>query len=132
MRQRIHRIASIGLAIGILGLSAASIGVLSPTPGVQTKIGRHLMAGALANLALTLVLSVIAAIPLRNGQRWAFWAFLIPIIVYSIPILIVDAIYVTPANRAVTLAPGLAGLVFSLVCLALIAPTFFSGSQPER
>jgi hypothetical protein len=120
------RIGSIGLAVGILGLSAASLGILSPMPGLETKLGRHLCAGALANLALTLLISVVAAIPLRQGHRWAFWACLIPIVVYSIPILIIDAIYVTPAHRVVTLAPGVAGLAFALVCLALVAPALFS------
>jgi len=98
-------------------------------PGLDTKLGRHLCAGALANLALTLLISVIAAIPLRQGQRWAFWACLIPIVVYSIPILTIDAIYVVPSHRVMTLAPGFAGLIFSLLCLALTAPALFSRSQ---
>ncbi len=119
------RLGSIGLAVGILGLSAASFGILSPMPGLHTKIGRHLVAGALANLALTLLISVIAAIPLRRGQRWAFWACLIPIVIYSIPILLIDGVYVTPAHRVVTLAPGFAGLLFSLICLALVASAIF-------
>lgn len=120
-------VGSIGLAAGILGLSAASIGILSPNPGVETKIGRHLLAGALANLALTLVTSIIAAIPLRQGHRWAFWAALIPIVIYSIPILTIDAMYVTPANRLRTLAPGLSGTIFSLICLGLVAWALFTG-----
>jgi hypothetical protein len=129
-KERCLRVGSIGLAIGILALSAVSIGILSPTPGLQTKLGRHLCAGALANFALTLLISIVAAIPLRQGHRWAFWACLIPIVFYSIPILTIDAIYVTPAHRIVTLAPGVAGLIFSLVCLALVAPAIFSRSRP--
>lgn len=124
------RAGSIALSIGILSLSAVSVGVLVPTPGLGAKVGWHLVAGALANFAFSLVLSVVAAIPLRQGHRWAFWAFLVPIAVYAVPILTIDAIYVNPENRLVTLAPGVAGVLFSVLCLAFVAPAIFS--RPGR
>lgn len=72
------RAGSLLLVLGALGLGGASVAIVSPSPGVADKVGRHLLAGALANLSLSLLFAIIAAVPLRRGQRWAAWACVLP------------------------------------------------------
>ncbi len=118
-----RRLGSQTLALGALGLLAVSFTLLSPMPDLSTKVGRHLCAGALANASLTVLLVIIAAIPLRQGYRWAFWAYLVPLVIYGLPILLIDASHVSRANLVTTLAPQVAGDLVVIIGLVLVAPT---------
>jgi hypothetical protein len=105
-------------ALGILGASAA---LLSPRPAPWTRTGRHLWAGGLANACVALLLLAIAAVPLRRGEKWAFWAWVLPIALYGIPIAILDTLYVPRDRLLATLAPQFVGLAAAAVGLALCA-----------
>ncbi|MCI0695165.1 hypothetical protein L0337_24545 [candidate division KSB1 bacterium] len=119
------KIGAAVLAIGALSLSAASIAMLAQGPDVTTHIGRLLCAGALANFSLSLIWALIAIFPLRRGEKWAFWAFCLPILLYGIPMLILDATNVEPSSLVSTLAPQVLGLSMALVGLFLVAPGVF-------
>jgi len=107
----------------------ASFAILSPTPDLHTKVGRHLVAGALANLALAVILGIIAAVPLRHGHRWAFWAYAIPFAIYGIPVVIMDSTYVPREHLLATLVPQVVGLVLSISGLILVAPAVLGRSS---
>jgi hypothetical protein len=119
------RAGSAILTVAAAGVLFASFAILSPRPNPWASAGRHLWAGALANACVALLLIVIAAIPLRRGEKWAFWAYLIPIALYGLPIAILDTIYVSRPNLLMTLAPQLAGLAAVAVGLALCAMEIF-------
>ena len=121
MSAKALRAGSAILTLAAAGILAASFAILSPRPNPWASAGRHLWAGALANACLALLLMAIAAIPLRRGEKWAFWAYLIPIAVYGLPIAILDTIYVSRPSLLMTLAPQLAGLAAVAVGLALCA-----------
>lgn len=128
MRQR-HKIGAIILAVGALGLSAASLAMLAPGPDVTTHIGRLLCAGALANFSLSLIWFFIAIFPIRRGEKWAFWTFCLPIPLYGIPMLILDATNVESSSLLSTLAPQVLGLLITLVGLFLVAPGVFRNAM---
>jgi hypothetical protein len=115
------RAGSAILAVAAAGILFASFAILSPRPNPWASAGRHLWAGALANACVALLLIVIAAIPLRRGEKWAFWAYVIPIAVYGLPIAILDTLYVPKDHLLLTLAPQFAGLTAVAVGLALCA-----------
>ena len=121
MNGKALRAGSAILTVAAAGILFASFAILSPRPNPWASAGRHLWAGALANACVALLLIVIAAIPLRRGEKWAFWAYLIPIAVYGLPVAILDTIYVSRPNLLMTLAPQLAGLAAVAVGLALCA-----------
>jgi hypothetical protein len=101
-------------------------------PDVTTHTGRLLCAGALANLTLSLMWAAIAFFPLRRGERWAFWAYLVPIPLYGLPMLYLDATNVVRAHLFSTLAPQVAGLSFAVLGLVLVVPGVFCvGSGDE-
>ncbi|MCI0404731.1 MAG: hypothetical protein L0Z48_10835 [candidate division Zixibacteria bacterium] len=126
------KIGAIILAIGSLGLSGASAAILSNSPEVTTTIGRLMRAGALANLCLSLLWSLIALIPLRWGEKWAFWAFLIPIPLYGIPLLYLDATYAPREGLVGTLAPQVGGLLVAAVGLILVATGIFKKTSEKQ
>jgi hypothetical protein len=109
------------LAIGYTGLLGASIAILGKDADVKTSVGRHLWAGALANAALCVAEIYIVTNPLRKGERWAWWVSALPIVVYGIPILILDALNVSSDKLFLTLVPQVAGLVLSGIGLTLTA-----------
>ena len=76
---RALRAGSAILTVAAAGILGASFAILSPRPNPWSSSGRHLWAGALANASVALLLIAIAAVPLRRGEKWAFWAYLIPI-----------------------------------------------------
>jgi hypothetical protein len=77
---------------------------------------------------VALLLIAIAAIPLRRGEKWAFWVYVIPIAVYGLPIAILDTLYVPKDRLLLTLAPQFAGLAAVAVGLALCAMEIFKDS----
>jgi hypothetical protein len=98
-------------------LAAASWGILSNGADLATANGRHLLAGALANLALVAMGIVVTVTAFRQGKRWAWFANLIPLL-YGIPMIILDGYYVGFWTVAVVpLALG-----FLLLVLALMLP----------
>lgn len=109
------------IALALLGVLGASYALVSRDAPLDTAVGRHLWAGALANTALVLVGLAIVLGPLRRGEAWAFWVMLIPIAVYAIPILVIDATHVPRETWVATLAPQIAGLAVGAVGFALTA-----------
>jgi hypothetical protein len=120
-----HKLGVLVLAAGALALGSASFAILSRSPGTSTAIGRHLFAGALANASLAITLFVVAAIPLRRGEPWAFWTLCTAVLLYGVPMLIVDGLNVSPERLLVTLAPQVGGLVLFGAGLALVSRGVF-------
>jgi hypothetical protein len=132
----------VGSGRSLLGLGAAlstlaALGVLpaaffvglSPRIGLGSPVGRHIFAGALALGCLSLLLAVIAAGPLRRGEKWAFWAYAGALLVVGIPVVAVDALYVSRQSLFLTLAPQVMGLLTATAGLALCAQELFSGEK---
>lgn len=115
------------LAIGALGLSGATFAIYSFAMqfGVKNTTGRLLIAGALANQSLSFIMSLIAAFPLRRGEKWAFWAYALPFGLYGIPIMVLDATNVAKEELVSTLTPQILGLIVALLGLFLVAPSIF-------
>jgi hypothetical protein len=109
------------LSVGSLGLIAASFSIVSRDADVSTAVGRHLWAGALANASLALVLSGVAFFALRRGERWAVGAATVPLMLYGLPVLLIDATNVRSENLAATLAPQVVGVAASIVGIGLAA-----------
>lgn len=130
-RDRRLLVASRILCVAAIGLAAASSAILSPFPDLTSKTGRHLLAGALANLSLSVVMLLVAAIPFRRGERWSFVAYAIPLLLYGLPVLLTDLMNVAPERLLPTLAPQVIGLVFALVGLFVGAGSIFGpATQP--
>jgi hypothetical protein len=109
--------ALVALSYGTSGLATRAIFVNHPE--VATRDGRHLIAGAMAIVSLALIEILIALIPLRRGEKWAFWAALIPMLSLVIPVMLIDAVNVTPDHLVTTLTPFALGLVLAFAGLAL-------------
>ena len=116
------------LSLGSVGLLLASVALVSDSFDLTERIGRHLVAGSLANACLAIVLLLIAQGPLRKGERWTFWAFLIPLLLYGIPMLAIDVAFVQSDRRWVTVAPQLCGIVLLVVGLWLAYRGMFKNS----
>ncbi len=125
------RVGSAILALSAFGLLSASGPLLAGSPGVQSPIGRHLWAGALANASLAIVLAVVALGPLRRGERWAFSVYLIPLVIYGLPILALDMTNVPSDHLAYTIAPQILGIVMMLLGLAIAGTAVFGRSSPR-
>lgn len=111
------------LIIAYLGLAAASWGILSQGADLSTGNGRHLLAGALANLSLVAMGIIVAATAYRQGQRWAWFANIIPIF-YGIPMISLDSYYVGFWSSAVL--PQVLGSLILVFALVLPVDIFFS------
>ena len=123
------RLGTALLALAALGISAASIAMLSHGLDLTARGDRHLLAGALANGFLSILLVVLALVPLRRGQRWAFWAYLLPVIGYGVPMFIVDATHVAGERLLATLLPQGLGLTVAVIGLALVAYALFTAES---
>ncbi|HYM80948.1 MAG TPA: hypothetical protein VEY91_06000 [Candidatus Limnocylindria bacterium] len=124
-----HRIGVVVTALATLGLGSASFAMMAVRPDVSTHLGRLLCAGALANASLALTMFLIAVIPLRHRQRWAFWALCAPIAFYGVPMLILDGTNVRSERLVSALAPQVTGIGLLLVGLALVRPSVFGSSR---
>ncbi|TMQ58682.1 MAG: hypothetical protein E6K76_07195 [Candidatus Eisenbacteria bacterium] len=105
------------LATGYLALGLVSLALWQTAPALDTMLGRHHIAGALANLALVLLGMSIVAGPYRRGDRWAHWVQWIPLLAYGVPILCIDGYHVgwrteSTAINAALLAPFVLGLLW--------------------
>jgi hypothetical protein len=114
-------VAAIFLAIGVLGILAAPLTILSHHPDLTTRTGRHLLAGALGITALVLVEVLICVFPLRRGETWALWAAAIPLLVLGLPIFIVDVTFVPARTRFATLLPQAIGNLFAIGLILYLA-----------
>jgi len=106
------------LTVGYLGLSSVFF-IIAKDADLDTATGRHLLAGALANIAFSFAQIMIANFALRKGERWAWWSNLIPAFGYGATILIIDATHVQPAKLIATLAPQAAGIIILSVGLII-------------
>lgn len=113
------------VALGALGLLAAAAAILPRQIDPGARIGRHLVAGALAIAALAAVEFLVALIPLRRGERWAFWAAAVPVTVLGVPVVILDAVYVAPSTLFATLVPQVLGLAVQIAGLTLCGMALF-------
>lgn len=113
------------VALGALGLLAAAAAILPRHIDSGARLGRHVLAGGLAIVCLSLVEVLIALIPLRRGEVWAFWAAAAPPLVMGVPVVIVDAVYVAPSDLLATLLPQVFGLAVSTAGLALCGMSLF-------
>jgi hypothetical protein len=119
------------VAVGDLSLLAAAAAILPHTMDPGARLGRHLMAGALGIAALSVVEVLVALIPLRRGELWAFWAAAVPVAVVGVPLVIVDAVYV-PAGRILgALVPQVLGLAVMVAGLTLCGLSLFGSRPPE-
>ena len=103
-------IGSTILTAGYVGLSSVSF-IIAKDADLDTKLGRHLLAGALANFAFSFVQIMVTNFALRKGEKWAWWANLIPAFSYGLTILIIDATHVQLSKLFITLAPQIGGLI---------------------
>jgi len=106
------------MSYALAGFAAYSI--LSTQPDMNTRPGRHLFAGALAIGSLSAVEVLIAIFPLRQGERWASWAALLPLLSLVLPVMLIDATHVSPGHLLVTLTPFGVGLILAIIGLALV------------
>jgi hypothetical protein len=113
------------LFIAALALLSASFAIVTPSPDLSSKVGRHLVAGALANVSVAILLATLALVPIRRGEPWAFWLYVIVAAVYGIPVLVLDATHVAPSRLVVTLLPQMLGLVTMSVGLAIAGSAIF-------
>jgi len=109
----------VAMSYALAGFAAYSI--LSARLEVNTRLGRHLLAGALAIVTLSAVEVLIAIFPLRRGEVWAFWAALLPLLSLVLPVMVIDAIHVTSSHLLATLTPFAIGLMLAMGGLALVA-----------
>ncbi len=113
------------MALGALGLLAAAAAILPRQIDPGARVGRHLLAGALALASLSIVEVLVALVPLRRGEKWAFWAAAVPVAVVGLPVVILDASYVPPRSLLPTLLPQVFGLAICVVGLTLCGMSLF-------
>jgi hypothetical protein len=109
------------VAIALISVLGVSVALVSQEASWDTAVGRRLWAGALANVSLVILALAIVLGPLRRGETWAFWVVLVPIAIYGIPILVIDATHVPRQTLVATLAPQIAGLTLAAIGFALTA-----------
>ena len=102
---------------------------LQPRVPLGSPLGRLMVAGALGLGSLSLLLAVVAAGPLRRGEKWAFWAYAGAFLVVSVPLVAADAIYAPRQSLFLTLAPQVIALLTATAGLALCAQELFSGEK---
>lgn len=107
----------VALSYALSGLAAYAI--LSTRPDMTTRTGRHLLAGALAIISLSGVEILIALVPLRRGERWVFWAALLPLISLVLPVMVLDATHVAFGHLLITITPFVTGLTLAISGLVL-------------
>ncbi len=126
--RRLLRLGSALLILAAIGiLPAAFVIAFQPRLGLDSRLGRHVFAGGIGLAGLSILLATTAAIPLRRGERWAFWAYSGAFLLVGLPVVAADALYVGRASLWLTLLPQLLGLLLATLGLALCAQELFSG-----
>lgn len=118
------------MAVGALSLMAAAAAILPRQIEPGARVGRHLLSGALAIAALSGVELLVALIPLRRGEHWAFWAASVPVAVVGVPVAVVDVVYIPASGLMGALVPQLLGLAVSLTGLTLCGLSLFGPRPP--
>ena len=108
----------VALSYALAGFAAYSI--LETRPDINTRSGRHLLAGALAIVSLSVVEILISVFPLSKREWWAFWAASLPLVSLVLPVMLIDATYVISGNRFTTLLPFAVGLILAISGLVLV------------
>ena len=111
------------LVVAYLGLAAASWGILSNGADLSTANGRHLLAGALANMSLVAMGITVTLTAYRHGYRWAWFANSIPLF-YGIPMISLDSYYVGFWSSAVV--PQVLGELVMVLGLVLPVDIFWT------
>jgi hypothetical protein len=124
------RLGSILLAVSALGILAAPIAIVRAIPDLTTRSSRHELAGALGLTALAILEFLLAAFPIRRGERWALVAAAMPFVVVGIPMIGVDVMHVTREQLWNTLAPQVFGLVLGAASWTLCAISM--GARKKR
>ena len=122
------------VALGALGMLGAAAAILPRHFDTGVLNGRHILAGGLAIACLSVVEVLIALIPLRRGELWAFWAAAAPPLVIGVPVVIADAAYVAPTELVGALVPQVLGLAVSVVGLTLCGMALFrppASTEPD-
>jgi len=114
------RLGSTLVAVSYAIAGFATYSILSIQPDINTRPGRHLLAGALAIGSLSAVEVLIAIFPLSRGERWAFWAALLPLLSLVLPVMLIDATHVTSGHLFDTLMPFVVGMILAIGGLALV------------
>lgn len=114
------------VVFGYAGLSVASWGILSQGADVSTANGRHLLAGAIANLAVVAMGIMVTVTAFRQAKRWAWFVNLIPVL-YGIPIICLDSYYV--GFWTGTVLPQVFGAVVFLFGLFLPVDIFWQSQK---
>jgi hypothetical protein len=115
------RIGSSLVAMSYVMAGFATYSILSARPDMHTQTGRHLLAGALTIVSLSAVEVLIAIFSLSRGERWAFWATMLPLLSLVLPVMLIDATHVAPGHLLITLIPFAVGLILAIVGLALVS-----------
>jgi hypothetical protein len=117
------------LVVAYVGLAAASWGILSQGADMSTANGRHLLAGALANLALVAMGIAIAVTAYRQGERWAWFANVIPVF-YGIPMISLDSYFEGFWSSAVI--PQVLGVMVLIFGLLLPVDLFWQAYKHDN
>lgn len=123
-RRACSRWTTVGCILVAMSYAIASLGayaILYEAPDLHTRAGRHLLAGGLAIATLSGVEMIVALLPLRRGERWAFWVAILPLVSLVVPMMVVDATHVAPEHRLATLVPFIVGLALAAIGLFLTA-----------
>ncbi len=115
------RLGWVLLAVSALGILVSPITILMAIPDFTTRSSRHAFAGALGLTALAILEFLLAAIPIRRGERWALVVAAIPFVIVGIPVLVVDATNIVHERLWNTLAPQVLGLTLGVASWTLCA-----------
>lgn len=110
------------MVVAYLGMSMISWALVRGGLNLAEQTDRHLLAGALANLALVIVGILVTATAYRRGERWAWFANLAGTC-YGLPLLVIDSRYF--GFFSPTVAPQIAGASLAFVGLLLPVDLFF-------
>ena len=118
------------VALGALGMLASAAAILPRQIDPGARVGRHLVAGALSIAALAIVELLVALFALRRGEKWAFFAALVPAVLVGVPVVVVDATYAAPATLFATILPQVFGLAITVAGLTLCGLALFRPPSP--
>lgn len=110
------RIAYFSQQDGLPGLSLQHIQTAGGEEAAKAFLARRATAATFA-MAWALLSAIVVLIPYRRGERWAWWALLISLVVSQLLSLARYAAIPTPSGA------GAAGILLGLLLLALLMGT---------
>ena len=116
------RIAWKVMLVAYLGLFMVSVAIMRRGIDLNTSVGRHLLAGALANAGLVLMGVLLTVNAYQRGERWAWVANLAAF--YGAPVMFVDARRFGFMSE--TVLPQIIGMSLLVLGLALPVDLFWS------